>query len=217
MSGKDGHEACWLQVTSGRGPAECQLAVARLTDAIVKAAAADGLAADVLETIAGREKNGLLSALISVSGRTALPFAQNWQGSVLWICRSPLRPNHKRKNWFVGVDALMPPDDVKSDVDARDVTFETMRASGPGGQHVNTTDSAVRALHRPSGIAIVAREERSQHMNKKLALARIAIRLAAEADRQKAETDEQRWERHNNLQRGDAVRTFEGPKFREVC
>lgn len=209
-------ESCWLQVTSGRGPTECQFAVARLTETIIKTARASGLAADVIETTAGQEKNCLLSALISVSGKSAQQFAHSWRGSMLWICKSPFRPNHKRKNWFVGVDALMPPDIANSDVNARDVDFETMRASGPGGQHVNTTDSAVRAVHRLSGIIVVAREERSQHMNKKLALARIAARLAADAERKKAETDEERWERHNNLQRGDAIRTFEGLKFREI-
>jgi peptide chain release factor len=211
-----GTETCWLQVTSGRGPAECQYAVARLADTIVRHARADGLSADVIEAVAGRQRDCLLSALISLSGPAAERFAASWQGSVLWICKSPFRPGHKRKNWFVGVDALLPPDPVAARVDPRDVTFEAIRASGPGGQHVNTTDSAVRAHHRPSGITVLAREERSQHMNRKLALARIAGRLVDEAENRQAAAEEARWEKHNMLKRGDAVRTFEGPKFREM-
>jgi peptide chain release factor len=211
-----GSETCWLQVTSGRGPVECQHAVPRLADIIAAEAAGRGLAADVIDAVAGRERGCLLSALVSVSGPSAERFAANWQGSVLWICKSPYRPDHKRKNWFVGVDALLPPDPVAAHVDPRDVTFEATRASGPGGQHVNTTDSAVRALHRPSGIAVLAREERSQHMNRKLALARIAAQLRAQAQERQSEAGEARWEKHDRLQRGGAVRTFQGPKFREV-
>lgn len=60
-----------------------------------------------------------------------------------------------------------------------DVT--TFRATGPGGQGVNTTDSAVRLKHRPSGIVVVARRERSQYLNKKAALARLRVRIAEQA------------------------------------
>ncbi len=207
---------CWLQVTSGRGPAECQLAVTRLSEVIVADASAKGLSAKMIESAAGPLKGCLLSALLSVRGASALRFAETWQGSVLWICRSPFRPSHRRKNWFVGVDALFPPDLQATDARTEDVSFEAMRASGPGGQHVNTTDSAVRALHRPSGVTVVAREERSQHMNRKLALARIAARLAADAEQQKSEAGAARRAKHDRLQRGDAVRTFRGPDFRQV-
>jgi peptide chain release factor len=205
----------WLQVTSGRGPAECQLAVTRLADVLAKEARKAGLACEVLEVVPGRETGTALSALLSLEGPGARAFAARSCGSVLWICASPVRPGHKRKNWFVGVEMLAPPEASAAVLRAADVVFEAMRASGPGGQHVNKTESAVRATHRPTGLVATAREERSQAMNKRLALARLAGLLAAGADAAKADAERDRWAHHDALERGRAVRTFEGLAFRE--
>ncbi len=100
-------------------------------------------------------------------------------------------------------------------LDAAEVLFEPMRASGPGGQHVNKTESAVRATHRPSGLVVVAREERSQVQNKRLALARLQALLTAHATAARAGIDQDRWSQHDALQRGAPVRTFVGAEFRQ--
>ena len=81
-------------------------------------------------------------------------------------------------NWFVSVSAL-PPLPAAEAVRAQDVRFEAFRAGGPGGQHQNTTDSAVRAIHGPTGLRVVAREERSQHRNRDIALKRLAELVVA--------------------------------------
>ncbi len=208
-------ERIWLQITSGRGPAECQLAVAKLAHVLEKEARKAGLACEVLDVVEGRERGTALSALLSVEGEGARAFAQKSRGSVLWICASPVRPGHKRKNWFVGVEVLAPPDTSTTALRLADVVFEAMRASGPGGQHVNKTESAVRATHRPTGLVATAREERSQTMNKKLALARIAGMLAEGVETARADAERDRWAQHDALERGRPVRTFEGPSFRE--
>jgi peptide chain release factor len=206
----------WLQITSGRGPAECQLAVAKLAGVVEKDARANGLACELLDAVDGPKRGTLLSALLSIEGEGAASFAARYEGSVLWVCPSPLRPTHKRKNWFVGVDVLNPPDlGTTGSVKASDVVFEAMRASGPGGQHVNKTESAVRATHKPTGLVAVAREERSQVMNKRLALARLAGLLAAGVEAQKAGAERDRWAQHDALERGKPVRTFTGPDFKE--
>lgn len=205
----------WLQITSGRGPAECQIAVSKLADVLHKEACKAGLACEVLDVVAGRERGAALSALLSLEGEGADAFARKSRGSVLWISPSPVRPGHKRKNWFVGVELLAPPDAEACTLRLADVVFEAMRASGPGGQHVNKTESAVRATHTPTGLVATAREERSQAMNKKLALARLAGLLAAGAAAAKADAEHDRWAHHDALERGRAVRTFEGPSFRE--
>jgi peptide chain release factor len=208
-------ERIWLQITSGRGPVECQLAVTKLACVLEHEAGQAGLACDVLDIIAARERGAALSALLSIEGEGARTFAERSRGSVLWICPSPVRPGHKRKNWFVGVEALIPPDTGAAELRTADVIFEAMRASGPGGQHVNKTESAVRATHRPSGLVATAREERSQAMNRKLALARLAGMLAEGASAAKADADRDRWAQHDALERGRPVRTFVGPSFRE--
>jgi peptide chain release factor len=206
----------WLQITAGRGPVECQLAVRKLADVLEREARVAGLACEVLDAVEGDARGAMLSALLSLEGDAVTAFAARNQGSVLWICASPLRPGHKRKNWFVGVDVLSPPDTGGStQIKLSDVTFEAMRASGPGGQHVNKTESAVRATHKPTGLVTTAREERSQAMNKRLALARLARLIAAGATAAEADADRQRWAQHDQLERGRPTRTFKGPEFRE--
>ena len=208
-------ELLWLHITSGRGPAECQLAVAKLALVLEKEAVKRGLACEVLETVEGGARDALLSALLSLEGEGASDFALKSRGSVLWICPSPLRPTHKRKNWFVGVEALAPLDTGNTALRVSDVTFEAMRASGPGGQHVNKTESAVRATHKPTGLVATAREERSQAMNKKLALARLAGLLVAGETAARRDAEHDRWAQHDALERGKPIRTFEGAAFRE--
>ncbi|WP_295557469.1 peptide chain release factor H [uncultured Hyphomicrobium sp.] len=215
MSDSRTGERIWIHVTSGRGPAECQLAVTSLAGVLEKEARKSGLACEVLEIVAGRERGTALSALLSVDGEGARAFAEKSRGSVLWICASPVRAGHKRKNWFVGVEVLAPPDTTIASLRVADVAFDAMRASGPGGQHVNKTESAVRATHKPTGLVATAREERSQAMNKKLALARLAAMLADGAQAARADAERDRWSQHDALERGRPVRTFEGPGFKE--
>ncbi len=88
-----------------------------------------------------------------------------------------------------------------------------MRASGPGGQHVNKTDSAVRAIHRPSGLTAFSQDQRSQHANRKLARLKLALLLAERALDGMRDSHHATWARNQSLERGNAVRTYVGPKF----
>lgn len=207
----------WMQLSSGRGPVECQLAVVRLAGVVARQAAAAGLVAETVGIVEGDERGAALSALLKIEGEGVEDFARGWRGSVQWICPSRLRPGVKRKNWFVGVELLggIEPSPGVARIDPRDVAFESMRASGAGGQHVNKTESAVRATHKPTGLVVTAREERSQAMNKRLALARLQALLDAgiRSDHERAERE--RWLQHDALERGRPVRIFVGDEFRE--
>jgi len=201
-----------LLLTSGHGPTECRIAVRGILSALLAAAESAGLDAAAVE---GTDPDGLgpFSALAMVHGADAERFARGWTGTMQWIAPSPVRPHHKRKNWFVAVVQLPPPTCLPLKLDVKDVRLESFRAGGPGGQHQNKTESAVRATHRPTGLSVTAREERSQHRNKALALERLADliaggqELAELADRQRTQAA------HNSLERGRPVRRFKGVDF----
>lgn len=197
----------WLQISAGDGPAECAWAVLRVVEKLKEESQAAGIEARVLEAEPGPRPATAQSVLMGLLSASSLaPFMESWCGSVQWVARSPFRPEHKRKNWFVGVRAFEPPSEEV--FHPRDLRFETMRASGPGGQHVNRTESAVRVTHVPTGLQAAASEERSQHRNRKLALARLADKLAElEADR-RGEAKKKRWLAHRDLERGNPVRVF---------
>ncbi len=202
-----------LLVTSGSGPAECQQAVAGVLEAMRNEA--ELIAVD-FDANGMRTKHGYKSAVVLVSGDDADAFAKNWRGTIQWRAESNLRPTHKRANWFIGVFDLPAPVQTLERIQASDVTFATFRAGGPGGQHQNTTDSAVRATHRQTGLAAVAREERSQHRNKALALERLQHLMTAQATAEEAAQKASRNELHHALERGNPVRCFKGHDFREV-
>ncbi len=92
-----------------------------------------------------------------------------------------------------------------------DFRYETLRASGPGGQHVNKTESAVRAVHIPSGMSVVASDQRSQWQNKKLATERLLVKLSSWTMEQAMIQAQENWSNHNHLQRGNPVKVIREP------
>jgi peptide chain release factor len=204
---------CWVQITSGRGPEECCRAAFLLVRTFSEQAAKQDLTVDCLEIIRGDLPKTIRSALLSLQGKGCDEFMRSWQGTIQWISQSPFRPRHKRKNWFVGVRQISPPEE--QELRNRDFRFESMRASGPGGQHVNKVNSAIRVTHLPTGLTAMAQEERSQHMNKKLALTRLLARIEEEQNAQAQQSRQEQWEMHNELERGNPVRFFQGEGFRE--
>jgi len=202
----------WLQVTSGRGPDECAWVAARVVDCIVREAAAQKLDVRILEAVPGGHPETYRSALLSLEGQNFSEFVAGWQGTIQWIGASPYRPHHKRKNWFVGVNHFAPP--AKHVFDARDLRIESMRSSGPGGQHTNKTESGVRVTHVPTSLTAVAQEERSQHRNRSLALGRLYQRWRAAQQAQHQQNRQEQWESHSALERGNPTRTYTGPSFR---
>jgi peptide chain release factor len=181
-----------------------------LSKALLAEAADAGVEAEVIDAEAA--PHGLMSALVSLRGDGADALARSWEGTVQWVCPSPIRPGWGRKNWFVGVSRLAPPA-PSSALREADLRIETMRSSGPGGQHVNRTESAVRITHVPTGIVAVAREERSQHRNRSLALARLAAALDGREHQAGQAAERERWSRHDALERGNPIRVYVGERF----
>ena len=197
-----------LLVSSGRGPGECRMAVRHILDRMMQERSD-------LSVVEQGDKQGPASAIVTVQGKDDGDFAVRWVGTIQWTCKSPLRPKHKRQNWFVGVFALS---DAPACValDPTEVRFAMFRAGGPGGQHQNTTDSAIRATHIPTGVSTIARDQRSQHRNKQVALGRLRDQLAGLEELAAAEAKKDTNRNHTELERGNPVRRFKGERFVEV-
>ncbi|WP_210418656.1 hypothetical protein [Aliikangiella coralliicola] len=91
-----------LQLSAGQGPAECCLAVSKVLKVLLKEAESLQLEVKIIDREAGPEADTLKSVLLNVKGSDALSFAESWHGTIKWLCKSPYRPSHKRKNWFIG-------------------------------------------------------------------------------------------------------------------
>lgn len=198
-----------MQITSGRGPAECCRVVALVLEKILKQAAAKGVKTEIVERETGPLNRTLLSAVISLQGADYHALIEDWEGSVQWIAKSPYRIYHKRKNWFVGVQTFTLSE--SQEATEAEIRYETLRASGPGGQHVNKTESAVRAVHIPTGMSVVASDQRSQWQNKKLATERLLLKLASWSIEQAMIQAQANWSNHNCLQRGNPVKVIQEP------
>lgn len=195
-----------IQITSGRGPAECSRVVARVQELMLKQGRAAGISLEVLENIKGDLKGTLLSATLLARGEHLPAFIKEWEGTVQWVSPSPYRKFHKRKNWFAGVSVF----DVEQQLSwhVKDVVLETCRASGPGGQHVNKVETAVRGKHLPSGLQVLAMDSRSQLQNKQLCLQRLEAKFLAWQTARLIGQQQDRWQEHNELERGQAVKVI---------
>lgn len=202
-------EKNYIQITSGRGPVECCRVVVLVMQKIVEHSKQLGLEVELLEHEDGPEDGCMFSVTLSVDGKDIKPLSEEWEGTILWVAqKNRFRPWHRRKNYYVGVHFFKP---LQSDtINERDITYETLRSSGPGGQNVNKVETAVRATHNPSGISVVASDMRSQSQNKKLALERLVMKLSVIEEAKQMQHIHDVWMNHNTLERGNPVKKFKG-------
>lgn len=199
----------YIQITSGRGPVECCRVVVLVMNKIVEHAKSKGYDVEVLEHEDGSNDGCMFSVTLAVEGESILSLKDEWEGSVLWVAqKNPFRPWHRRKNWFVGVHFFKPLQ--AGSINESDITYETLRSSGPGGQNVNKVETAVRAIHAPSGTTVLASDMRSQLQNKKLARERLIMKLSAIEEEKQMQQTHEIWMNHNTLERGNPVKKFKG-------
>ena len=199
----------YIQITSGRGPVECCRVVVLVMNKIVEQAKSKGYDVEVLEHEDGSNDGCMFSVTLAVEGENILSLKDEWEGSVLWVAqKNPFRPWHRRKNWFVGVHFFKPLQ--AGSINESDITYETLRSSGPGGQNVNKVETSVRAIHAPSGTTVLASDMRSQLQNKKLARERLIMKLSAIEEEKQMQQTHEVWMNHNTLERGNPVKKFKG-------
>ncbi|WP_434778575.1 peptide chain release factor H [Neisseria sp. Ec49-e6-T10] len=200
-----------IQFSSAQGPDECALATYKALHFFLKEAKTYDVDAQIQECEEGRKLGTVRSVLLSLDGEQANILVNKWVGTVQWVCQSPYRPNHGRKNWFIGVQSFTTEQIIFDDK----ICFEAIKASGPGGQHVNKTCSAVRATHLATGISVKVQNERSQYANKKLAKLLIQFKLNEQQNLEQAHNKAQRRLQHHQLERGNPIRVFTGMDFKE--
>lgn len=136
------------------------------------------------------------------------------EGTIKWIAQSPFRTKHKRKNWFIDINVFK--EETKVDCSDKPVRFETFRCGGHGGQNVNKVETGVRAIHIPTGLAVVATQARTQHLNKKIALNRLSEIIAKQVTDAKSIAKQTMWIQHELLERGNPLRVYQGTEFKRI-
>ena len=205
----------FLEIRAGTGGDEAALFAGDLLRMYTRYAETRGWAVEILSANEG-EHGGFKEAIARVAGRGAFSRLK-FESGTHRVQRVPETESQGRIHTSACTVAILPErEDIENvDIQDSDLRIDTFRASGAGGQHVNTTDSAIRITHLPTGIVVECQDERSQHKNKARALSLLSARLLeAEQNRQKAEQAESRKLQVGSGDRSQRIRTYNFPQGR---
>lgn len=208
LSGEADPNDAFLEVNSGAGGTEAQDWAEMVLRMYMRWAEKRGFKSTIINRSDGDEA-GIKSATVRIDGEMAYGWLKTESGVHRLVRISPYDSNARRHTSFCSVSVSpVVDDDIDVEVEEKDLRIDTYRSSGAGGQHVNTTDSAVRITHEPTGIVVACQNERSQHKNKATAMTMLKARLyEAEIKRREDNAAEEHNEK-SDIGWGHAIRSY---------